>query len=161
MSPTIEILLILLLILANGLFVMSELAIVSSRKARLQQLANQGDAKARIALELASSPNQFLGTVQIGITLLTILSGAFGEETIAKRLLPILSLIPFSRQLQGTASSRHSHSNYYLFNTDSWRTSPKTASFKQSGIHSLGCIYPHADVSYIWRTHCLFTQSFY
>ncbi|KYC42812.1 hypothetical protein WA1_11835 [Scytonema hofmannii PCC 7110] len=95
MSPTIEILLILFLILANGLFVMSELAIVSSRKARLQQLANQGDAKARVALELASSPNQFLGTVQIGITLLTILSGAVGEEAIAKRLSPVLSLIPF------------------------------------------------------------------
>ncbi len=95
MSPTIEILLILFLILANGLFVMSELAIVSSRKARLQQLANQGDAKARVALELASSPNQFLGTVQIGITLLTIMSGAVGEETIARRLSPVLSLIPF------------------------------------------------------------------
>jgi putative hemolysin len=95
MSPAIEILFILLLILANGLFVTSELAIVSARKARLQQLANQGDAKARFALELASSPNQFLGTVQIGITLLTILSGAFGEETIAKRLLPVLKLIPF------------------------------------------------------------------
>ncbi|MUG95799.1 DUF21 domain-containing protein [Scytonema sp. UIC 10036] len=101
MSPTIEILFILLLILANGLFVMSELAIVSSRKARLQQLANQGDAKARFALELASSPNQFLGTVQIGITLLTILSGAFGEETIARRLLPILSLMPFLDNYKG------------------------------------------------------------
>jgi putative hemolysin len=94
MSPTIEILIIFLLILANGLFVMSELAIVSARKVRLQQLANQGDAKARVALELASSPNQFLGTVQIGITLLTILSGAYGEENIAKRLTPILSSIP-------------------------------------------------------------------
>lgn len=103
MSPTIEILTILLLILANGLFVMSELAIVSSRKVRLQQLAERGDAKARAALELASSPNQFLGTVQIGITLLTILSGAYGEETIAKRLTPILSSIAlqedYKRQL--------------------------------------------------------------
>ncbi|WP_017315614.1 hemolysin family protein [Mastigocladopsis repens] len=95
MSPTIEILIILLLILANGLFVMSELAIVSARKVRLQQLADRGDIKARVALELASSPNQFLGTVQIGITLLTILSGAYGEETISKRLTPILSFIPF------------------------------------------------------------------
>lgn len=94
MSPTIEILTIVLLILANGLFVMSELAIVSARKVRLQQLAERGDTKARAALELASSPNQFLGTVQIGITLLTIVSGAYGEETIAKRLAPILSSIP-------------------------------------------------------------------
>lgn len=94
MSPTSEILIVLLLIVANGLFVMSELAIVSSRKARLQNLANQGNAKARVAWELANSPNQFLATVQIGITLLAILSGAFGEAAISKRVLPLLNLIP-------------------------------------------------------------------
>ncbi len=92
-----EILIIALLILANGLFVMSELAIVSARKVRLQQLAERGDIKARTALKLASSPNKFLGTVQIGITLLTILSGA-QEQTIAKRLTPILSFIPLQEQ---------------------------------------------------------------
>ncbi len=95
MSPIAEILIIFLLIFANGLFVMSELAIVSARKVRLQQLANHGDAKARVALVLASSPNQFLATVQIGITLLAILSGAYGESVFAKRLTPILSLIPW------------------------------------------------------------------
>jgi len=94
MSPIIEILIILLLVFANGLFVMSELAIISARKVRLQQLANHGDAKARVALQLASSPNQFLATVQIGITLLAILSGAYGESVIAKRLVYILSFIP-------------------------------------------------------------------
>jgi putative hemolysin len=92
MSPTVEILIIFLLIFANGLFVMSELAIVSARKFRLQQLAERGDTKARVALILASSPNQFFGTVQIGITLLTILSGAFGEETIARRIAPLLGI---------------------------------------------------------------------
>lgn len=91
MSPTVEILIIFLLVLANGLFVMSELAIVSARKVRLHQLAERGDAKARVALSLASSPNQFLGTVQIGITLLTILTGAYAEEAISKRILPILN----------------------------------------------------------------------
>lgn len=95
MSPTVEILIVFLLILANGLFVMSELAIVSARKVRLQQLANHGDAKAKVALDLASSPNQFLATVQIGITLLAILSGAFGESVIVKILTPILGLIPW------------------------------------------------------------------
>ncbi len=89
-----EIFIVLLLILANALFVMSELAIVSARKVRLQQSAERGDANARVALELASSPNQFLGTVQIGITLLTILSGAYGEETFSKRIAPLLSSIP-------------------------------------------------------------------
>lgn len=94
MSPTIEILIILLLIVVNGVFVMSEMAIVSSRKVRLQQLANQGDAKAQVALELATEPNQFLSTVQAGITLIVILSGAVGEKTIAQRLDPVLALVP-------------------------------------------------------------------
>ncbi len=94
MSPIIEILIIFLLVFANGLFVMSELAIISARKVRLQQLANHGDAKARVALKLASSPNQFLATVQIGITLLAILSGAYGESVISKRLVYILNFIP-------------------------------------------------------------------
>lgn len=89
-----EILLILLLVIANGIFVMSELAIVSARKVRLQQLANQGDSKARVALELANAPNQFLASVQIGITLLAIFSGAFAESTIATRLAPLLRFVP-------------------------------------------------------------------
>ena len=94
MSPTIDFLLILLIVFANGIFVMSELAIVSARKVRLQQLANQGNKNARVALELANAPNQFLASVQIGITLLAVLSGAFAESTIASRLVPIFSLIP-------------------------------------------------------------------
>ncbi|MCT7952454.1 hemolysin family protein [Ancylothrix sp. C2] len=94
MSPPVEILIVFLLILANGVFVMSEMAIVSARKARLQQLANQGDRKARWALELANAPNMFLPTVQVGITLLAILSGAFGESTFSKMVLPVLKRIP-------------------------------------------------------------------
>jgi putative hemolysin len=94
MSPAIEILIIFLLILANGLFVMSELAVVSARKVRLQQLAERGDLKARAALALASSPNQFIATVQIGITLLAIVSGAYGESVLSKLILPIVKLIP-------------------------------------------------------------------
>ncbi|WP_088243777.1 hemolysin family protein [Calothrix rhizosoleniae] len=93
MSPTLEILIIFLIILGNGLFVMSELAVVSARRVRLQQLAEQGDRKAGTALKLAADPNYFLGTVQIGITLLTILSGAYGEGTIAKRIVPMLTAI--------------------------------------------------------------------
>lgn len=95
MSPIIEILIVLLIIFVNGIFVMSELAIISARKVRLQQLANQGDKNARVALELANAPNQFLALVQVGITLLIILSGIFGEATIARRLAPILSLVPW------------------------------------------------------------------
>lgn len=95
MSSTFDILIVFLLILANGLFVMSELAIVSSRKVRLQQMAERGDAKARVALALSNSPNQFLAIVQVGITLLAILSGAFGEGVFAKRVEPLLGLIPW------------------------------------------------------------------
>ncbi len=73
---------------------MSELAIVSARKVRLQQLANQGNTRARSAFELASAPTQFLGTVQVGITLITVVSGAYGEEIIAERIYPILDFIP-------------------------------------------------------------------
>lgn len=74
---------------------MSEMAIVSARKVRLQQLANQGDPKAKAALKLAESPNNFLSTVQIGISLIGILTGAFGGATIASRLAVYVRLVPF------------------------------------------------------------------
>ncbi|WP_392530303.1 hemolysin family protein [Nostoc sp. C117] len=93
-SITFEILIILVLIIANGVFSMSEMAIVSARKVRLQQLANQGDAKAKAALKLAESPNHFLSTVQVGISLIGILTGAFGGATIAARLAVYVRLIP-------------------------------------------------------------------
>jgi putative hemolysin len=94
-SITFEILIILVLIIANGIFSMSEMAIVSARKVRLQQLANQGDAKARVALKLAESPNHFLSTVQVGISLIGILTGAFGGATIANRVAVFIKLVPF------------------------------------------------------------------
>ncbi|MBD2520837.1 HlyC/CorC family transporter [Nostoc sp. FACHB-973] len=93
-SITFEILIILVLIIANGIFSMSEMAIVSARKVRLQQLANQGDAKARVALKLAESPNHFLSTIQVGISLIGILTGAFGGATIANRLAVYVRLVP-------------------------------------------------------------------
>ncbi|NTV43457.1 MAG: DUF21 domain-containing protein, partial [Syntrophobacteraceae bacterium] len=72
-----EVLFVIFLIVANGLFAMSEIAIISSRKARLQRLAEDGNLGARVALDLADSPNLLLATVQVGITLIGILSGAF------------------------------------------------------------------------------------
>lgn len=89
-----EILLIILLIFANGVFAMSEMAIVSARKARLHQLAKAGDAKAQSALELAEAPDRFLSTVQIGITLVGILAGAFGGATIAEQIGAYISAQP-------------------------------------------------------------------
>ena len=88
-----EVLIILLLVVANGVFAMSEIAIVSARKARLEQLANEGDARARAALELANAPGRFLSTVQVGITLIGVLAGAFGGATIAEQLAAFIDKI--------------------------------------------------------------------
>lgn len=93
-SLTFEILVIFLLILLNGIFAMSEMAVVSARKVRLQQLGNQGNLNARKALALADSPNQFLSTVQIGITLISTLAGVFGGATLAEKLVVPLEQIP-------------------------------------------------------------------
>src|SRR5690606_18895641 len=90
-----ESLVILVLILANGLFAMSEIALVSSRKARLQQLAEEGDAKARKAYDLISEPGKFLATVQVGITLVGTLAGAYGGVAIAEKLALYLATLPF------------------------------------------------------------------
>ena len=90
----LETLVIFLLIAANGLLAMSEIAIVAARKARLQQSANAGDARARAALELATHPNRFLATVQIGITLVGILAGAFGGATLAHEIEGLASSVP-------------------------------------------------------------------
>jgi putative hemolysin len=82
----LEIGIILLLLIANGVFAMAEIAVVSAKKARLRRLAEQGNSKAKIALELAEAPNRFLSTVQIGITLVGIFAGAFGGATLATEL---------------------------------------------------------------------------
>jgi putative hemolysin len=90
-SISTQVFIIGVLIIANGIFAMAEIAIVSSRKARLQQRAEDGDERAKIALDLANSPSQFLSTIQIGITLVGILAGAFGGAKIADKLAPELN----------------------------------------------------------------------
>lgn len=89
-----EILIILGLVLLNGVFSMSEAAVIASRKARLQQAAERGDRRARAALRLANDPERFLSTVQIGITLIGILAGVFGGATVAGQLADLLDDIP-------------------------------------------------------------------
>jgi putative hemolysin len=85
---------ILLLILGNGLFAMSEIAVVSARKARLKERADRGDHRAAAALDLARSPDAFLSTVQIGITLVGVLAGAFGGATVGETIGERLELYP-------------------------------------------------------------------
>ena len=86
MNIFIEILILFLLILINGFLAMSELAVVSARKARLKLRAAEGVPGYQSALELAENPGHFLSTVQIGITTIAILTGAFGGATIAEQL---------------------------------------------------------------------------
>lgn len=86
--------LLLLLILVNGVFAMSEIAVVSSRKARLQNLADDGSAGARAALALHHEPSGFLSTIQVGITSVGILSGAIGEAALADPLAEWLGGLP-------------------------------------------------------------------
>jgi len=81
-----ELLVVLFLILLNGFFAMSELALISARKAKLRSMADSGDRKAAAALKLGSEPGRFLSTVQIGITLIGILAGAFSGATFADKL---------------------------------------------------------------------------
>ena len=90
----VDVLLVLSLIVLNGAFALSEIAIVSSRRARLVQLADAGSAGARRALALAAEPTRFLSSVQIGITTIGILSGAIGEASIAARLRGLFEQTP-------------------------------------------------------------------
>jgi putative hemolysin len=89
-----EVTLILLLVLANGVFSMAEMAVVSARKARLRQRAEEGGKGARAALALSANPTDFLSTVQVGITLIGTLAGAFGGATIAEKLAVNLKAFP-------------------------------------------------------------------
>jgi putative hemolysin len=93
-DPFIQILAILGLILINGILAMSEIAVLSSRKARLRQAADGGSESARAALALATDPSNFLATVQIGITLVGILAGAVGQATLARTLAAALGRVP-------------------------------------------------------------------
>ncbi len=91
----LETFVIFVLLLANGVFAMAEIAIVSSRKARLKKLADEGSAKAQAALLLAQQPDRFLATVQIGITMVGVLAGAFGGATLSGRLATVIASVPW------------------------------------------------------------------
>lgn len=98
-----DIVLILFLIFLNGLFAMTEMALVSVSGIRLEQDAQQGQKTAELALALSKQPTQFLSTVQIGITLISILSGVVGEEAIAARIEPFFAsfepLAPYAQSI--------------------------------------------------------------
>ena len=86
-----DIIIILVLVLLNGVFAMSELAVVSAKRMRLEKMAAEGNAGAPAALRLSEDPSRFLSTVQVGITLIGIFTGAFGEASLVARLAPSLT----------------------------------------------------------------------
>jgi putative hemolysin len=104
MSYTVEIVIVLFLIVLNGVFAMSEFALVSAKKIRLKQQVEEGDKRAIVALKLADEPTSFLSTVQIGITLVGILAGAFGGATIAEGFAAYLRNFPFLAPYSGGLS---------------------------------------------------------
>jgi putative hemolysin len=89
----VEIFILIFLIFVNGLFVMAEIALVSARKSRLENLADDGDEKARAALKLAENPELFLSTAQIGITLVAVLVGFYSGEKFIADLKPYIEKI--------------------------------------------------------------------
>jgi putative hemolysin len=104
--PWFDIVIILALVLLNGVLSMSELAIVSSREARLKAMAKSGSSGAQCALDLAANPGRFLSTVQIGITLVGILAGAYSGATLGKPVgerVALLGLSPETAQTIGFA----------------------------------------------------------
>ena len=91
-----EILVILTLILINGVFAMSEIALVSARKSKLESLIKKGSQNAKIALKLSSEPNKFLSTVQIGITLIGILNGLFSKNIVSSIEISLQGFAPIA-----------------------------------------------------------------
>src|SRR5437762_6458564 len=100
-----EIIILLCLILINGLFVMSEIALVSARKARLESQAERGDKKARSALNLSNNPDIFLSAAQIGITLIAILTGVYSGERFGRYLQPYIEKIELLKSYADTIAT--------------------------------------------------------
>src|SRR6185369_8427574 len=100
-----EVIILLCLIFLNGLFVMSEIALVSARKARLESQAEKGDKKARSALDLSNNPDIFLSAAQIGITLIAILTGVYSGERFGKSMAPFFEKFEFLRPYADTIST--------------------------------------------------------
>ncbi|CAN5575281.1 hemolysin family protein [soil metagenome] len=101
----IEIFILLGLIILNGLFAMSEIALVSARRSRLEQLANQGVTNAKITLKLIEKPEIFLSTIQVGITLISIVTGLYSGEKFSKDLQPFVEKFELLRPYAATIST--------------------------------------------------------
>ena len=99
-----ELAIIAVLLVLNGIFSMSELAIVAAKRVRLQRQAEQGDAGARAALAIAANPGDFLSTVQVGITLVGVVASVYGGATVAEQLTVQLASVPWLAEHAETAA---------------------------------------------------------
>lgn len=100
-----DVIIVLVLIVVNGLFVMSEIALVSARRSRLESLSNKGDNKAKVALSLSENPEVFLSAAQIGITLIAILTGYYSAEKFTASLQPYIEKIAIFKSYAGTIAT--------------------------------------------------------
>ncbi|MBR2557944.1 MAG: HlyC/CorC family transporter [Methanobrevibacter sp.] len=98
-GTTLEIIIILILIIFTGYLSMAELAVVSVRKSKMQKYLDEGNKNAQIVFDLLEDPNEFLSTVQIGISLIGVLTGAFGGVTLAKPLSQLISFVPYNEPI--------------------------------------------------------------
>ena len=101
---TLDFIIIIILIIANGLFSMTELAIVNAKKRRLEEMAESGNERAKKAFELAENPNEMFSTIQIGITLVGILTGLYSGATFSAPLEDVLvkafpSIAPYAASI--------------------------------------------------------------
>jgi putative hemolysin len=101
----LSIIILFCLIFLNGLFVMAEIALVSARKSKLEDMASKGDLKAKAALRLTENPELFLSTAQIGITLIAILTGFYSGEKFSENLRPYIERIPYLHRYAGNIST--------------------------------------------------------
>src|SRR5574344_1446995 len=99
-----ELIIILGLIFLNGCFSLAEMALVSSRKVRLENESKRGDKRSKKALELSGNPDTFLSTIQIGITVIGILTGFFSGSSISEQLTAQLEKIPWLFEYASSAS---------------------------------------------------------
>ena len=95
----LEIIIIIVLIILTGYLSMAELAVVSVRRGKMQKYLDEGNEKAQIVLDLLEDPNEFLSTVQIGISLIGVLTGAFGGVTLSEPLSKLISFVPYNEQI--------------------------------------------------------------
>lgn len=98
-SAILEIIVILILIILTGYLSMAELAVVSVRRAKMQKYLEDGDERAQIVFDLLEDPNEFLSTVQIGISLIGVLTGALGGVALAKPLSQLIPFVPYNEQI--------------------------------------------------------------